>query len=79
MNIYYEVIIAIRKGIIKLRKKSYPRRIKAVRIANAVNKIEGVQVTESMRRLSIQWAQGEITGEAMKLALITKHNQTSSV
>ena len=44
-----------------LKKKTYPRRLRAVRVANAVNKVEGVPVTEAAQRLSIQWANGEIT------------------
>jgi len=62
-----------------LKKKTYPRRLRAVRVANAVNKVEGVPVTEAAQRLSIQWANGEITGDAMKSALIATHRQTSKV
>lgn len=60
-----------------LSKKSYPRRIRAVRVANAINKVEGVPVTESARRLSAQWARGEITGKAMKAELLAKHRQAT--
>ena len=54
----------------------YSRRLKAVKLADAVNKIEGVPVSENARRLSAQWARGEITGEEMKAALIKKHRRT---
>jgi len=64
-----------KKGVDFLSKKAYPRRIKAVRVANAVNKIEGVPITDSARRLSVQWAHGEITGETMRSTLITRHMQ----
>ena len=55
------------------------RRLKAVKLAYAVNKIEGVPTTENARRLSIQWARGEITGEEMKSSLLTKHRRPTAV
>ena len=61
-----------------MRKKTYNQRLRAVRIANAVNEVEGVPITESARKLSLQWANGEITGEAMRSTLIAKHKQTIS-
>ena len=51
------------------------KRIKAVKLADAINLIEGVPVTEYAKKLSIQWAHGEITGEAMVVALVTKHRR----
>ena len=50
------------------------RRLMAVKLANAVNKIEGVPVTSQAKRLSAQWVRGEIPGAEMKAALISKHN-----
>ena len=58
---------------------SNSKRLKAVKLAYAVNKIEGVPTTESARRLSIKWARDEITGEEMKSSLLTKHRRPSSV
>ena len=55
--------------------QDYSRRLNAVKLADAVNKIEGVPVTENARRLSAQWARGEITGEEMKAALLKKHRR----
>jgi len=55
--------------------QEYTRRLNAVKLADAVNKIEGVPVTENARRLSAQWARGEITGEEMKAALLKKHRR----
>jgi len=55
------------------------RRLKAVKLAYAVNKIEGVPTTENARRLSSQWARGEITGEEMKSSLFTKHRRPTAV
>ena len=63
--------------LVLVQKKTYSRRLRAVRVANAVNKVEGVPVTENARNLSAQWARGEITGEAMKSALLEKHKQHS--
>ena len=56
----------------------YPRRDRAVRVAYAVNNIEGVPVTDNARRLSAQWAGGDITGETMKSTLLAKHRQPTS-
>jgi len=62
-----------------MNKKAYSRRLRAVRVANAVNKVEGVSITESARRLSFQWANGEITGDRMKSTLIAKHSQANKI
>ena len=61
--------------LVLVLKETYPRRLRAVRIANAVNKVEGVPVTETAQQLSAQWARGEITGEAMRAALLAKHRK----
>ena len=53
------------------------RRLKAVKLANAVNKIEGVPVTSQAKKLSDQWVRGEISGAEMKAALIAKHKHTA--
>lgn len=44
------------------------RRLTAVKLAKAINKIEGVPVTSQAKRLSAQWARGEISGMEMKAA-----------
>lgn len=46
-------------------------------VADAVNKIEGVPVTEFAKALSSKWAKGEITGAQMKTMLIQKHKKVS--
>jgi len=58
-------------------KKPHPRRLRAMKLAYAVNKIEGVPVTESARQLSAQWVRGEISGATMKATLLAKHSSTS--
>lgn len=42
------------------------KRRRAVKIANAVNSIEGVSASESSKLLSDRWSNGEITTEQMK-------------
>ncbi|QHA01450.1 antitoxin VbhA family protein [Dehalobacter restrictus] len=51
------------------------RRIEAVKLAYAINKIEGVPVSDYARRLYTRWASGEITGKEMKDALISTHRK----
>lgn len=55
--------------------KTHAKRQHAVRVADAINKIEGVPVTAYARRLSVKWANGEITGEQMKEALLAIHKK----
>lgn len=57
--------------------KEYERRLDAVKTADAINKIEGVPVSDEARRLSDQWAHGEITAEEMKAGLIAAHKRRS--
>ncbi len=53
------------------------KRRKAVMVADTLNKIEGVPVTEFAKELSSKWAKGEITGAQMKTMLIQKHKRIS--
>lgn len=53
------------------------KRRTAVRVADTLNKIEGVPVTEFAKELSSKWAKGEITGTQMKMLLIQKHKKVS--
>jgi len=53
----------------------HARRLAAVKLANAVNKIEGVPVSTQAKMLSAQWVRGEISGAEMKALLIAKHKQ----
>ena len=55
--------------------KTRYRRLAAVKLADAVNKIEGVPVTSQAKNLSAQWVRGEITGSEMKVALIAVHKR----
>lgn len=49
------------------------KRLNAIRVADALNKIEGVPVSENARILARKWANGEITGDQMKAALLQAH------
>ena len=51
------------------------KRKAAVMVADTLNKIEGVPVTEFAKELSSRWAKGEITGAQMKTMLIQKHKK----
>ena len=53
--------------------KDYSKRMAAIKVADTLNKIEGVPVSKFARELSDKWAKGEITGSQMKAALIAKH------
>ena len=54
----------------------HARRLAAVKLANAVNKIEGVPVSTQEKKLSARWVRGEISGAEMKAMLIAKHKQS---
>lgn len=49
------------------------KRRRAVKIANAVNSIEGVPASESSKLLSDRWSNGEKTTEQMKTELLVKY------
>lgn len=51
------------------------RRIEAAKLAYAINKIEGVPVSDYARILYARWVSGEITGKEMKAALISVHKR----
>ena len=51
------------------------RRMQAVKLADALNAIEGVPVSAYARTLSRCWANGELSGEQMKAALLASHRK----
>lgn len=53
--------------------QTYSKRITAIKVADAINKIEGAAVSDYARELSDKWAKGEITGQQMKELLVNKH------
>lgn len=54
------------------------RRVQAVKLADALNAIEGVPVSEYAKLLSRCWANGELTGEQMKEALLASHRKLAA-
>ena len=54
------------------------RRVQAVKLADALNAIEGVPVTEYAKMLSRCWAEGQMTGEQMKEALLASHRKMAA-
>ena len=54
------------------------RRIQAVKLADALNAIEGVPVSDYAKLLSRCWANGELTGGQMKAALLASHRKLVS-
>jgi hypothetical protein len=63
------------KGVDFMSPELHARRLAAVKLANAVNKIEGVPVSGQAKTLSAKWVRGEISGAEMKATLIAKHKQ----
>ena len=51
------------------------KRTAAIKVADALNSIEGAPVSAFAKDLSAKWAKGEITGTDMQAALIAKHNK----
>ena len=49
------------------------RRLAAVKTADAINAVEGIPVREYAKQLSASWADGKLTGEQMKAALLASH------
>ena len=54
------------------------RRIQAVKLADALNAIEGVPVSDCAKALSHCWADGELTGAQMKEALLASHRKLAA-
>ena len=54
------------------------RRIQAVKLADALIAMESVSVSDYAKTLSQRWADGEITGEQMKEALLTFHRKLAA-
>ena len=54
------------------------RRIQAVKLADALNAIEGVPVSDYAKTLSQCWANGELTGNQMKEALLASHRKLAA-
>lgn len=53
------------------------KRTTAIKVADALNSIEGVPVSAFVKDLSAKWTKGEMTGADMKVTLIAKHKKIS--
>lgn len=59
-----------------MEKLESVKRIKAEKIADAINNIEGVPVSDRAKELSALWVNGDITSADMKKRLIEAHRRT---
>ena len=55
--------------------KARNRKIQAMKLADALIAMEGVTVSDYAKTLSQRWADGELTGEQMKEALLIFHRK----
>lgn len=53
----------------KMDAQERQKKIAALKVADAINAIGGVPVSDYARDLSVRWARGELSGEEMKKAL----------
>lgn len=51
----------------------YEKRKIAIKVADSINSIEGAPVSENAKKLSQQWAKGEITADQMKKVLLSQY------
>ena len=54
------------------------RRIQAVKLADALIAMDSVTVSDYAKTLSQRWADGELTGERMKEALLAFHRKLAA-
>ena len=59
-----------------MRQNQIQRYMKAVKIADAINNIEGVPVSGKAKELLTLWANGELSSSEMKKILIDTHKKT---
>lgn len=51
------------------------KRRKAVKVADAINNIEGVPISEKAKELSTLWVNGELSSSEMKKIIIDAHKR----
>ena len=59
-----------------MRQNQIQRCMKAVKIADAINNIEGVPVSGKAKELSTLWANGELSSSEMKKIFIDTYKKT---
>ena len=69
-NFAFLSTITLREGGFSMLDKTKEKRLRAVKIANAINSIEGVPLPDKVKQISERWANGEITSEQMKKEVI---------
>ncbi len=74
----YGIIVASSEEVFLMTQKAHQKRIAAVKVADALNAIEGVPVSANARQLSARWARGEISGEQMKSLLLSSHKKMAA-
>ena len=73
--LWYNFIKKMQGGGYLMTTAAKNKRWQAVKLADALNAIEGVPVSSYAKTLSHCWANGEITGEQMKAALLASHRK----
>ena len=58
-----------------MRQNQIQRCMKAVKIADAINNIEGVPVSGKAKELSTLWVNGELSSSEMKKIIIDAHKR----
>ena len=58
-----------------MRQNQIQRRMRAVKIADAINNIEGVPVSGKAKELSTLWVNGELSSSEMKKIIIDAHKR----
>lgn len=58
--------------------KARNRKIQAMKLADALIAMEGVTVSDYAKTLSQRWADGELTGEQIKEALLAFHRKLAA-
>ena len=58
--------------------KARNRKIQAMKLTDALIAMEGVTVSDYAKTLSQRWADGELTGEQMKEALLIFHRKLTA-
>ena len=58
--------------------KARNRKIQAMKLTDALIAMEGVTVSNYAKTLSQRWADGELTGEQMKEALLAFHRKLAA-
>ena len=64
------------QGVMSMTERK--SRIQAVKLADALISMEGVTVSDYAKTLSQRWADGELTGEQMKEALLAFHRKLAA-